>query len=73
MADLIKRIQPIMMAFKNNLGNQSKILLDIEKYWEQDIHNCFYNIDKTLGFDKFFDYLGIIVKPYKRIQIFVAF
>ena len=71
--DLIGRIQPVVTALKKNLDNRLRTLLDIEKYWGQTFYNRFYNIDKTLGSDKFFCRLGTIVRQYKRSQMLVAF
>lgn len=60
--DLIGRIQPIVTALKKNFESRSRTLLNIKKYWGQAFYDWFYNIDKVLGFDKFFCCLRIIVK-----------
>ena len=54
MTDLIGHIQPVVTALKKNSGNRSRMLSHIRKYWERVLYDRFYNIDKALGFDKFF-------------------
>ena len=72
MMNLVAHIQSIVSALRKSPGNRSKTLEDIEKYWGQALYNWFSNIDKALGSDKFFCYLGTVVKQYKNSQMLVA-
>ncbi len=72
MTDLVRRLQPVVMALKKNPGNQSSTLAAIKQYWGQALYNRFEKIDKALGSNKLFCRLGTIVRRYKSRQILVA-
>lgn len=55
--NLIWDIQFIITRLKKNHRNWLRTLLDIKKYLKQAFYNWHYNINKALGFDKFFCYL----------------
>ena len=62
MTDLIRRIQLIVTTLEKYSDNQLRTLSDIKKYWKWSFYDRFYNINKVLGFDKFFCHLGTIVR-----------
>ena len=74
MTNLISQLKTFVIAINRSFGNrnQENTLLTISKYWEQAFYNCFYNIDKSLGSDKYFCHLGTIVKQDKSVQMLIA-
>ncbi len=72
MTDLVCHLQPVVTAWKKNSGNRSSTFVAIKQYWGQALYNRFENIDKALGFDKFFRRLGTVVRQYKRRRMLVA-
>lgn len=53
-----------------------QLVKDVLEYKEVQgivFYNRFYNINKMLGFDKFFSCLGTIVRQYKHLWMFVIF
>ncbi len=72
MTDLIRRLQPVVTALKQNPGNRSSMLAAIKQYWGQAVYDWFENINKVLDSDKFFCRLGTVVWQYKSRGMLVA-
>lgn len=70
--DLIRYIKSIVTTLKKNSDIWLKTLSNIEQYQGRAFHNRFYNINKVLGSNKFFYYLGMIIRQYKRSQILIS-
>lgn len=64
MTNLISQLQIFMMAKNRFSGNNNweSVLSAINKYWEQAFYHCYHNIDKLLGYDKYFYCLGTIIR-----------
>lgn len=72
MTDLMNCLQPVVIAVNKPLNNRTITHVVINQYWGQALYNRFYNIDKELGFEKFFHCLETIVRQYKRAQMLIA-
>lgn len=70
--DLVHRLQLVMMALTKTPGNWASILVAINQYLWQTLYNLFKNIDKALGFNRFFCYLRMVIRQFKSIQMIVA-
>ena len=74
MTNLISQLQLFVMVMNRSFDNRKweSSLLAISKYLGQACYDCFNNIDKLLGSDKYYCRLRTIVKRYKGVQMLVA-